>query len=64
MKNNKNSIPESAHLKGKTSDVSYHAFGKNKKQSNAFVEALTELRNQKKCYVKFERNGCLHITVN
>jgi hypothetical protein len=63
MNNNNNAIKNSAHLKGKTFDVSYRAFNKNKKQSKAFIEALKELRAQKRCFVKFERNGCLHITV-
>jgi hypothetical protein len=63
MNNNNNAIKNSAHLKGKTFDVSYRAFNKNKKQSKAFIEALKELREQNRCYVKFERNGCLHITV-
>lgn len=62
-KSNKNAIKNSAHLRGKTFDISYRAFNKNKKQSKAFIAVLTELRAQKRCFVKFERNGCLHITV-
>ncbi len=64
MKNNNNAIKESPHLKGKTFDISYAAFGENKKQLRLFNSALLELKNRNKCYVKFERNGCLHITVN
>lgn len=63
MKNNGNAIKNSSHLKGKTFDISYRAFNGNKKQTKAFIEVLNELKKQKRCYVKFERNGCLHITV-
>jgi hypothetical protein len=62
MNNNSNSIENSAHLKGKTFDISYRAFNDNKSQINLFIEALKELRKENKCYVKFEQNGCLHIT--
>ncbi len=64
MISNKNAISNSSHLKGKTFDVNYRAFNKNKKQINCFIAALSELRNKKRCFVKYERNGCLHITVN
>jgi hypothetical protein len=63
MKNNGNAIKNSAHLRGKTFDISYRAFNNNKKQTKAFIAALNELKKQNRCYVKFERNGCLHITV-
>lgn len=63
MKNNGNAIKNSSHLKGKTFDISYRAFNGNKKQTKAFIEVLNDLKRQKRCYVKFERNGCLHITV-
>jgi hypothetical protein len=63
-KENENSIENSPHLKGKTFDMSWSAFGENKDQLKLFTSALLELKNQKKCFVKFERNGCLHITVN
>lgn len=62
MVNNSNSIKNSALLKGKTFDISYRAFNNNKAQINLFIEALKELREENKCYVKFERNGYLHIT--
>jgi uncharacterized protein YcbK (DUF882 family) len=61
---NENSIENSPHLRGKTFDMSWRAFGGNKDQLQLFTSALFELKNQKKCFVKFERNGCLHITVN
>jgi hypothetical protein len=63
MKHNGNAIKNSSHLRGKTFDISYRAFNRNKKQTKAFIEVLNELKRQKRCYVKFERNGCLHITV-
>lgn len=60
---NENSIANSAHLRGKTLDISYTKFGSNHKQRVHFIKALRQLQQQKKCYVKYERNGCLHITV-
>lgn len=64
MRGNSNAIENSAHLKGKTFDMSYSAFNGNKKQLQQFVDALNTLHTQQKCFVKFERNGCLHITAN
>lgn len=64
MKVNENSTENSAHLKGKTFDISYKSFGNNKKQRDLFINALAELKKKGRCYVKYERNGCLHITVN
>lgn len=61
---NGNAIKNSAHLKGKTFDVSWRAFSKNKSQTKAFISVLAELNKKYKCFVKFENNGCLHITVN
>lgn len=63
-KNNQNAIEESAHLMGKTFDISYKAFGSNKKQFGLFAEILNEERKKELCFVKYESNGCLHITVN
>ena len=60
---NRNSIANSGHLKGKTFDVSYRAFNNNRTQNTAFIQVLNDLRLQGKCYVKYESNGCLHITV-
>ncbi len=60
---NENAIPNSPHLHGKTFDVSYGSFFGNKPQRKQFIAALSELRKQNKCFVKYERNGCLHITV-
>lgn len=63
-KNNQNAIEESAHLMGKTFDISYKAFGKNVEQFKLFTAILNEDRKEQRCFVKYERNGCLHITVN
>lgn len=64
IEENSNAIKNSAHLRGKTFDVSYHAFSEDKKQCKCFIDALHALHKLNKCYVKFERNGCLHITAN
>ena len=63
-KKNVNSITNSPHLKGKSIDISYVRFGSNAGQLNAFVQALKKMRENKKCFVKYEvSEGCLHITV-
>jgi hypothetical protein len=58
-----NAIENSGHLRGKTFDVSYTAFGQNEKALAVFVKTLSRMRQQNRCYVKYEKNGCLHITV-
>jgi hypothetical protein len=64
MGNNVNAITNSAHLKGKTIDISYVRFGNNTAQLDALIRAIKKLREEEKCYVKYERSqGCLHITV-
>ena len=63
VENNNNAIKNSVHLKGKTIDISYRAFNKNSSQTKAFIKVLNELRKDNNCFVKFERNGCLHITI-
>ena len=63
-KKNDNARENSAHLRGKTFDISYNAFYKHERQLNLFIATLYELKRQNKCFVKYERNGCLHITVN
>lgn len=60
---NGNAIENSAHLRGKTLDINIYYFRGNQKNLNAFVTALRKLRDNKRCYVKFESTGCLHITV-
>ena len=70
-KNNNNSSKNSAHLYATTFDITYKDFldAKGHKASNAQVrqilsESLSELRNQKRCFVKTEVNQlCFHITV-
>ena len=61
MDENDNSIANSAHLRGKTFDISYAAFGRNRKQLKLFTKVLKEMRSEGLCYVKYERNGCLHM---
>ena len=61
---NSNAIEHSAHLRGKTLDIAYNSFVGRAAQKKAFIEALRQLRAEKKCYVKYEFNQkCLHITV-
>ena len=61
---NINASKSSLHLRGKTFDISYLQF-KNDSTRSAFILTLKELKDQKKCFVKFEENQhCLHITVN
>lgn len=64
MKKSTYAIKHSAHLKGKTFDISYAAFENNNQQLKIFVSVLSAMKNKDKCLVKYERNGCLHITVN
>jgi len=64
QKINLNAIQESAHLKGKTFDISYKTFGKYNKQLELFIDILLTYKEKNLCFVKYERNGCLHITVN
>ncbi|MFM7015213.1 MAG: DUF5715 family protein [Bacteroidota bacterium] len=62
--NNVNAITNSAHLKGKTIDISYVRFDSNTAQLKALIQALKKMRENNKCYVKYEKEqGCLHITV-
>lgn len=63
-KNNKNAIENSPHLRGKTFDVNYDLLSQNKTQLKCFIAALSSLRKKNLCFVKFEKNGCLHISVN
>ena len=64
QENNDNAIKNSAHLRGKTFDVSYRSFFDNLEQQRLFINSLVELKRANACFVKYERNGCLHITVN
>lgn len=68
---NRNASPESAHRLGTTFDISYSKFiccdssyviheGDLK---NILAEVLFRMREEGRCYVKFERKqGCFHIT--
>ncbi len=61
---NGNAIERTAHLRGKTIDISYNSFVGRAAQKKAFIEALRQLRAEKTCYVKYEFNQkCLHVTV-
>lgn len=61
---NKNAIKESPHMKGKTFDISHKDFENNSKQFELFRDILIQYKKKKFCFVKYESNGCLHITVN
>jgi hypothetical protein len=63
-KGNPNAIRNSPHLLGKTIDIRYDNFGGKEKQLSLFAAVLKEMKDDKKCFVKFEKNGCLHITAN
>ena len=63
MKDNGNAIENSAHLKGKTIDITYLTSKKHTKQKELFIQTLAKLKDQGLCYVKFEvKMKCLHIT--
>ena len=64
-KDNVNAIKNSAHLKGKTFDVSYINFADYPEQRVLFIKALKLLKDEKQCYVKFEvAQKCFHITAH
>lgn len=63
MKDNGNAIENSAHLKGKTIDITYLTSKKHVKQKGLFIKALSKLKEDGLCYVKYEvQMKCLHIT--
>lgn len=53
----------SHHLYGKTIDISYKRFGRYEQEKICLIEALSKLRQQGRCYVKYEIDGALHLTV-
>lgn len=53
----------SHHLYGKTIDISYKRFGRHEEEKVCLIEALSKLRRQGRCYVKYEQKGALHLTV-
>ena len=68
---NVNAVEASAHMFGTTFDISYAKFicdsvtvpRTQEDLKNLLAEVLKELRDQEKCYVKYERKqGCFHIT--
>ncbi len=60
---NKNAINNSAHLHGRTLDVSYLWNSNKHIQKKCLIAALKEMRDEGLCYVKYEDNQhCLHIT--
>ena len=73
---NRNAVKNSCHLYGTTFDIAYNCFEKvdsvpdftgadasHKVLMNTLGETLKELRDDNRCYVKFERGQpCYHIT--
>ena len=71
-RSNRNAVEASAHQYGTTFDISYAKFlcdsvTVNRTQEdlkNLLGEVLKAIRDEGKCYVKYERKqGCFHITV-
>ncbi len=66
---NMNASANSAHIYGTTFDLAYARYKGNKETSidklkTVLAEVLRDLREQKKCYVRYEyKQGCFHITV-
>jgi len=71
-KRNGNSQTNSAHLYGTTFDIAYTRFVPvdtsdisiaDEKLKVVLAEVLRDLKNNKKCYVKYEvKQGCFHVT--
>ncbi|MBQ6279545.1 MAG: hypothetical protein IJK68_07495 [Muribaculaceae bacterium] len=76
QKVNRNAVRKSCHMYGTTFDIAYNCFQKvdsladfegddasHKVLVNMLGETLRELRDDKRCYVKYERRQpCFHIT--
>ena len=63
VRQNPNAVANSAHLNGKTIDITYIWPLKYSGQKICFIDALNELKDKGLCYVKFETyEKCLHIT--
>ena len=71
---NANASENSAHRHGTTFDITYIRFNRfnddypydipKEQLKHILAEVLRDLRNEKKCYIKYEvRQGCFHITV-
>lgn len=67
---NRNAVDSSTHQFGTTFDISWARFHSldstrtinEEDLKNLLAEVLLDLRNQKRCLVKYERTGCFHIT--
>ena len=71
VRRNRWATENSCHKHGTTVDISYHKFIKvsgpdvtEYEMKEFLAQALAELRDQKICYVKYERRNCFHITLN
>ena len=70
-RSNHNATEQSCHLYGTTFDINYNLYNAEKRKSAPddklkFVlsEVLDDLRQQGRCYIKYEvRQPCFHITV-
>lgn len=68
-KKNINASLNSAHVYGTTFDIAYARYDGAEKEERdvlktVLAEVLRDLRNEEKCYVRYEfRQGCFHITV-
>lgn len=65
QKGNANASSNSCHCNATTIDISYATMGEaNSKRRLALAKTISKLRDEGRCYVKFERNQhCYHITV-
>lgn len=71
VRRNRWATENSCHRHGTTIDISYHKFIKvsgpevtDYEMKEFLAKALAELRDQKICYVKYERRNCFHVTLN
>lgn len=70
-RSNHNATERSCHLYGTTFDINYNKFSSfqgdtivEERLKKVLAEVLNDLRQQGRCYVKYERNQpCFHITV-
>ena len=70
MRKNRNALKCSSHLHGTTFDISYHTFMHDRPLSEGEIahlkemlaQSLFEMRNENKCYVKYEYfQTCFHV---
>ena len=71
VRRNRWATENSCHKHGTTVDISYQKFDKISGREIGAYEmkevlaiALSELRDNKLCYVKYERRNCFHVTLN